>query len=110
MPIIIEDSRCIKENADSIKQANGIDLKESIEHDLSSSLIKRLDLFKKVISLKCVKRNQEVTALENPTEQAFDEKTIRRKSNTLQKTVPISGFFLLVILKVDQKLLLILFL
>jgi glutamate-5-semialdehyde dehydrogenase len=85
----------LKENADSIKQANGIDLKESIEHDLSSSLIKRLDLFKGDKFEVMLKGIKEVIALENPTGKLLMKRQLDENLTLYKKTVPIGSLLVI---------------
>ncbi|CAI8492956.1 unnamed protein product [Hanseniaspora opuntiae] len=85
----------LKDNASSIKAANEIDLKQSIEQDLSSSLIKRLDLFKGDKFDVMLKGIKEVIDLQDPTGKLLLKRQLDDNLTLYKKTVPIGSLLVI---------------
>ena len=85
----------LKENATAIQEANQIDLKESIENNLSSSLIKRLDLFKNNKFEIMLQGIEEVIALENPLGKMMMKRQLDENLTLYKKTVPIGSLLVI---------------
>lgn len=89
----IHDS--LKENAKEIEEANQKDLKESIEQNMSPSLIKRLDLFKNNKFEIMLQGIEEVIALEDPLGKMLMKRQLDENLILYKKSVPIGSLLVI---------------
>ncbi|XBW34990.1 hypothetical protein QEN19_000555 [Hanseniaspora menglaensis] len=85
----------LKQNASLIEEANQKDLKESISNNLSSALIKRLDLFKNNKFDIMLQGIEEVIALENPLGKVLMKRQLDENLTLYKKTVPIGSLLVI---------------
>lgn len=93
--LLIRIHDALKDNALKIKNANDIDLKQSIEQNFSSSLIKRLDLFKGDKFDVMLKGIKEVIALQDPTGKLLLKRQLDDNLTLYKKTVPIGSLLVI---------------